>query len=71
MFHVILEDCGNNKIGCIKEIRAITGLGLKEAKDVADNVPSRIGGEYTEKDAVRICASFIQYGARIMYTKVA
>lgn len=36
-FDVILEAAGDNKINVIKEVRAITGLGLKEAKDLADN----------------------------------
>ena len=39
-FTVILKSSGANKIGVIKEIRALTGLGLKEAKDLVDSAPS-------------------------------
>ena len=40
-FDVILESAGGNKIAVIKEVRAITGLGLKEAKEVVDNADER------------------------------
>lgn len=46
---VILESAGGNKIAVIKEVRAITGLGLKEAKDLVDNAPKPIK-EGIEKD---------------------
>jgi large subunit ribosomal protein L7/L12 len=41
-FNVILADAGANKINVIKEVRAITGLGLKEAKDLVDGAPKPI-----------------------------
>lgn len=41
-FNVILKDAGSSKIPVIKEVRAITGLGLKEAKDIVDNAPKAI-----------------------------
>ncbi|MEM6730153.1 MAG: 50S ribosomal protein L7/L12 [Myxococcota bacterium] len=47
--NVILDSPGGNKIAVIKEVRAITGLGLKEAKDLVDNAPTPIK-EGIEKD---------------------
>jgi len=41
-FDVVLTNAGGNKIACIKAVRAITGLGLKEAKDKVDNLPSTL-----------------------------
>jgi large subunit ribosomal protein L7/L12 len=41
-FTVILKDAGANKIGVIKEVRAITGLGLKEAKDLTESAPKTL-----------------------------
>ena len=41
-FTVILEAAGDNKIAVIKEVRAITGLGLKEAKDLVDGAPKNV-----------------------------
>ena len=41
-FDVILKSAGANKIGVIKEIRAITGLGLKDAKDMVDGAPKKV-----------------------------
>jgi ribosomal protein L7/L12 len=38
-YHLLLLDAGNSKIQCIKEVRALTNLGLKEAKDLVDTVP--------------------------------
>ena len=54
-FDVILKDCGASKLNVIKVIRAATGLGLKEAKEIADNCPKTlkegISKEYAEKIA--------------------
>ncbi len=41
-FTVVLEAAGDNKIAVIKEVRAITGLGLKEAKDLVDGAPKNV-----------------------------
>jgi large subunit ribosomal protein L7/L12 len=41
-FDVIIKDAGDKKIGVIKVVRALTGLGLKEAKDATENLPSTI-----------------------------
>ena len=49
-FNVILKEAGGNKIAVIKEVRAATGLGLKEAKDVVDGAPKAVK-ESLPKDA--------------------
>lgn len=50
-FDVILKEFGDKKIQVIKEVRALTGLGLKEAKDLVDNVPKPVKEGLSEKDA--------------------
>ena len=54
-FDVILSGIGGNKIAVIKEVRAITGLGLKEAKELVDNAPSPIkeGAEKAEAEDIK------------------
>ncbi|MEO0558663.1 MAG: 50S ribosomal protein L7/L12 [Bacteroidota bacterium] len=54
-FDVVLAGIGGNKIAVIKEVRAITGLGLKEAKELVDNAPSPIkeGVEKAEAEEVK------------------
>ena len=54
-FNVILSGIGGNKIAVIKEVRAITGLGLKEAKELVDNAPSPIkeGAEKAEAEDIK------------------
>ena len=55
-FDVIIVDSGDKKINVIKEIRAITGLGLKEAKDAAEQTPSTIKEGISKADAEAIKA---------------
>ncbi|MCT2261113.1 50S ribosomal protein L7/L12 [Brachybacterium muris] len=50
-FDVILESAGSGKIGVIKEVRALTSLGLKEAKDVVDNAPKAVLEGVKKEDA--------------------
>lgn len=52
---VVLASCGANKIAVLKEVRAITGLGLKEAKELVDNAPKAIkeGVEKAEGEEVK------------------
>ena len=50
-FDVILADAGANKIAVIKEVRTITGLGLKEAKDLVDGAPKELKKGVTKEDA--------------------
>lgn len=53
-FDVILKEIGGNKINVIKEIRAITGLGLKEAKDLVEGAPKTVKEATTKDDAADI-----------------
>ena len=53
-FDVILTNAGSNKIAVIKEVRAITGLGLKEAKDLVDNPPKPLKEAASKEDAQAI-----------------
>jgi len=50
-FDVILKDFGDKKIQVIKEVRAITGLGLKEAKDLVDNLPKPVKEGLAKEEA--------------------
>ena len=50
-FDVILKEFGDKKIQVIKEVRALTGLGLKEAKDVVDNAPKTVKEGLSKQDA--------------------
>ncbi|MCL2567791.1 MAG: 50S ribosomal protein L7/L12 [Alphaproteobacteria bacterium] len=54
-FTIILADAGSNKINVIKEIRGITGLGLKEAKDLVDGAPKTVkeGAKKAEADEIK------------------
>lgn len=54
-FDVVLKSAGDKKIGVIKEVRGITGLGLKEAKELVDNAPNPIkeGVEKAEADEIK------------------
>jgi large subunit ribosomal protein L7/L12 len=64
-FDVILTDSGAQKIAVIKEIRAITGLGLKEAKEVADNPPKPIKEGASKEEAQEIKTKLEAAGAKV------
>jgi len=53
-FDVILENFGDNKIGVIKVVRAATGLGLKEAKDLVEAVPTKVKEGISKADAEKL-----------------
>jgi len=53
-FDVILENFGDNKIGVIKVVRAATGLGLKEAKDLVEAVPAKVKEGISKADAEKL-----------------
>src|SRR3989338_8230029 len=53
-FDVILEDGGANKINAIKEVRAITGLGLKEAKDLVEGAPKPVKQGVSKDEAEKV-----------------
>lgn len=64
-FDVILAEAGANKINVIKEIRAITNLGLKEAKDLVDGAPKTVKESATKEEAEAIKAKLEAAGAKV------
>jgi large subunit ribosomal protein L7/L12 len=64
-FNVILANAGANKINVIKEIRAITGLGLKEAKDLVEGAPKTVKEGVNKDDAKKIKEQLTAAGATV------
>lgn len=64
-FQVILASAGEKKIQVIKEIRAITNLGLKEAKDLVESAPKPIKDNATKEEAEKIKATLEANGAKV------
>ena len=64
-FDVILTDAGAQKINVIKEVRAITGLGLKEAKDLVEGAPKPVKEAVSKADADKIKAQLEGAGAKV------
>ena len=64
-FDVVLKAVGGNKIAFIKAVREITGLGLKEAKEVVDNAPKAIKEGVSKDDAESIRAKLADVGADV------
>ena len=64
-FTVILKDAGANKIGVIKEVRAITGLGLKEAKDLVEGAPKPIKENVAKAEAEDLKKKLEAAGAKV------
>ncbi len=64
-FDVMLTGIGGNKIAVIKEVRGITGLGLKEAKELVDNAPSAIKEGATKEEADEIKGKLEGAGATV------
>lgn len=62
-FDVILTGAGENKVNTIKVVRAITGLGLKEAKDLVDGAPKPVKEGISKADADGIAKQLIEAGA--------
>ena len=62
---VILQSAGDNKIGVLKEVRAITGLGLKEAKDLVDGAPKPLKEGIKKADAAEMKAKLEAAGAKV------
>ena len=63
-FDVILTDAGANKINVIKEVRAITGLGLKEAKDLVEGAPKAVKEAVSKAEAADIKKKLEDAGAK-------
>ena len=64
-FNVILAEIGAEKIKVIKTVREITGLGLKEAKDLVDGAPKPVKEGVSKQEAEEIAAKFKETGAKI------
>ena len=64
-FTVVLANAGANKIAVIKEVRAITSLGLKEAKDLVEGAPKPIKENATKEEADKIKAQLEAAGAKV------
>ncbi len=64
-FNVVLVEAGANKIGVIKEVRAITGLGLKEAKDLVEGAPKPVKEGASKADAEEIKKKLEAAGAKV------
>jgi large subunit ribosomal protein L7/L12 len=64
-FDVILTDAGANKINVIKEVRAITGLGLKEAKDLVEGAPKAVKEAVSKAEAADIKKKLEDAGAKV------
>lgn len=64
-FDVILTDFGANKIGVIKEVRAITGLGLKDAKDLVESAPKAVKQAVSKDEAAKLKEQLEKAGAKV------
>ena len=64
-FDVILKEAGANKIGVIKVVRALTGLGLKEAKDKVDGAPSTLKEAVSKEEAEEAKKQLVEAGAEV------
>lgn len=64
-FDVILTTAGDKKIAVIKEVRAITGLGLKEAKELVDSAPKAVKEGIAKEEAEKIKAQLEEAGAQV------
>jgi len=64
-FDVVLADAGANKINVIKEVRAITGLGLKEAKDLVEAAPKAVKEAVSKEEAAKLKKQLEDAGAKV------
>ncbi len=64
-FDVVLKSAGANKIAVIKVVRALTGLGLKEAKEIVDNAPKALKEGVSKDEADKIAADLKEAGAEV------
>jgi large subunit ribosomal protein L7/L12 len=64
-FNVVLTDAGPNKINTIKEVRAITGLGLKEAKDLVEGAPKEVKTGVPKAEAEEVKKKLEAAGAKV------
>jgi large subunit ribosomal protein L7/L12 len=64
-FTVVLQAIGDKKIEVIKEVRAITGLGLKEAKDLVEGAPNTVKESVNKDEAAKLKAQLEKVGAKV------
>lgn len=64
-FNVILASVGDNKINVIKEVRALTGLGLKEAKELVEGAPKTVKEAVSKEDAQKFKETLEKAGAKV------
>ncbi len=64
-FTVMLVEAGDKKINVIKEVRAITGLGLKEAKDLVEGAPKEVKADVNKDEAAKIKKQLEDAGAKV------
>ena len=64
-FTVVLADAGANKVNAIKAVRAITGLGLKEAKDLVESAPATVKEAVSKEDAAKFKKELEDAGAKV------
>jgi len=64
-FTVVLTEAGDKKINVIKEVRAITGLGLKEAKDLVEGAPKEVKADVSKDEAAKIKKQLEDAGAKV------
>jgi large subunit ribosomal protein L7/L12 len=64
-FDVVLDAFGDNKIGVIKVVRAATGLGLKEAKDLVESAPAKVKEGISKADAEKLKKELEDSGAKV------
>ena len=64
-FNVVMTAFGDNKVGVIKVVRAVTGLGLKEAKDLVEGVPSVVKEAVSKADSESIKKQLEEAGAKV------
>jgi len=63
-FNVVLTEAGANKVGVIKAVRELTGLGLKEAKDLVDGAPKTVKEAMPKADAEAAVKKLVEAGAK-------
>ena len=64
-FTVVLTNAGDKKINVIKEVRAITGLGLKEAKDLVEGAPKEVKADVSKDEAAKLKKQLEDAGAKV------
>ena len=64
-FDIVLTEAGGNKIAVIKVVRDVTGLGLKEAKELVDGAPKTVKEAVAKEEAEEIKAKFVEAGATV------